>query len=461
MTAFAAHERWALDFGLILGGLVLRNVRHDRYHLARDIRTARIWVDTTPPSRPSTNGRDWRGGKNLQSYILNSEELPASGGVSILGTNASETRHPRPPFAAYETPYGLEASFRSSVDYLSGSLNQVPISVTQRYLFGEYGKNPAHEPGAVLQAARLFPLLRFEFPPVADRSVPYPAYFRADFRIDVDLDNITESEIKRNALGPDKTMNKAGVFRDYDELMGLFGAGVSAVKGHTVPNSILSTLFAFYEKPISAEIASWGLARVGELPGVAYNETWDNVHIWPARRGVSSPGAFHALHCHWRWGAVAGDPSPSGAGSGEIPAAGQPQFKGLGWTKSSGGPLIDSSLPLQNLRFAIADAADTESDPNASEQDFASLFTKRFPRAHRAGSNVALWLSFEVMRGMEHVGETWGGWLFINGLYFAHNVDETPFMLRLAGAYGNGQRSGLGRSDDKMISKWERLARDD
>jgi hypothetical protein len=180
--------------------------------------------------------------------------------------------------------------------------------------------------------------------------------------------------------------------------------------------------------------------------------------MWSAKRGgflgspISTPGAFHAFHCHWRWGAVAGDPRARG----DLPAAGEPQFTGVGWSESAGGALVDEAIAKQNLQFAITknDIADWKMERNPSEKEFKSLFKIRTdPADVSEGTDLVFWLSFEVFRDEAKIAEEWGGTLFVNGFYFAHNKDTTPFKVKAGGAYGE-------KEVPSAKKKWERFARE-
>jgi hypothetical protein len=404
---------WSLEWDLDEGGLIIENVKHSHFNLAHDIRVTRVWVDTEYPSKSD--------GKNLQNFKLNSSTLPLNG--SEFGLLPSPgLSNPSSFFRGYRNLFGLTASFRSFTPYLAGTPNESSVALTQKYLFTDYGKNPAHEPTAVLEATRLFPLLSFSFPAVKDSSKPYPKYFRADYRLDVNLDNIDESALKAGSFTPgDTTTNKAGIFRD--------------------PESLKLDIFA-----------------ANAPDNVSKLDTWDSVHIWPAKRGgetgeggIATPGAFHAFHCHWRWGAFLGNPSTWVASK-----VGDPQFTGVGWSKAVGGALVDSSIPRQNLQFAITknDAAEWKEGKNPSLKDFKSLFTsaRALPNDVSGGDDLVFWLCFEVFRDEAKLGEVWGGTLFVNGFYFAHGKDRTGWSGKRAGVYKEGSRPSPSQ-------KWDRLAR--
>ncbi len=452
MGTALARNNWNFIYDLAPeGGLVLQDVKHDIFSLAKDIRITRIWVDTEYPNGP-----------NLRDYKLGSSDLPVSGAVDVLDPSSGLLKSPS-PFHGYTNMFGLRAAFKSKDLYLKGTPNETAIDLEQRYLFGDYGKNPPHEPGAVLDATRLFPLLQFSFPTVKDLSKPYPKYFRADYRLDINLDNIDENAVKTRSFSPGDFTNKAGIFRDREDMPGILGGALMAFRAIT-PTVIGSPdqLFQAIEKPLKYEIASWGLVQGNVPPGVTKLDTWDNTHIWAAKRGwggpkISTPGAFHAFHCHWRWGAVAGDPSAAGI---LLPAAGQTQFQGIGWSSSEGGALVDLSINEQNLQFAITkkDIPDWEAAKNPSEKDFKTLFTSKrsVPDQIDSGDDLVFWLSFEAFRPDDQRPTFralfWGGKFFVNGFYFGHNQDNTPIALKVGGAYGEAWRPYPGKN-------WVRRAR--
>jgi len=464
MARRLSRNRWDLEYDIGRGGIILRNVKHDNFNLAREIRVTRIWICDDDPAASFS--------LNYVSFELNSPEMPMRDAREIEASGV-ELNSPSAAFSSYHNVFGLDASYATSADYLAGTPNACRPLVSQRYLFGNYGRNPPHEPGAVLDATRLFPLLSFEFPPVAlgSRGLPYPRYLRADFLIDVDLDNIDEAGIRSQrsgGRGSSDFANKAAIFRDKENL-----AGMSVVVQS--PAAAVQELFAALEKPLQYEIVSWGIARAeaarqttGRLllrNTVSEQQTWDNVHIWPARRGgpydldnrVSTPGAFHALHCHWRWGAVAGRRDLDWMDRRLLPAAGQPQFRGLGWSPSAGGALVDPGIPRQNLKFAVTKsdiAADQARTSYESMRDFENAFylARLNPEDVSGGSDLVFWLSFEVFRDPSKLDEPFKGTLFVNGFYFAHNQDDTPFTAAAGGAYGEA-------SNPHPTRQWTRFAR--
>jgi hypothetical protein len=414
MADHATFGGWELDYGIGPGGLVLSKVGNHGYPLATDMRIARLWV-AAPTLGAITDPARYRASVPRRSFVPGSGDMPALGPVTRL----PDTRAPG-AFAIHPTHGGLAATFETATAI--PTLRNDRLTVTQRYLFGAYSKNPPHEPGAVLTAARLFPLLEFTFTP-GPENTPGPSYFRADFRFDFAL----------NGDGPDL----AGVFRD--------GETVPAARFSSRPPFIvkpaLADVFAGGEKPLHHEFIGPGL-RESHVPIGTISpdpQTWDNYHQFPmAQDGSlpSTPGAFHCLHLHWRWGAV------SGSGAAFPPLHGSPQFKGIGWTPAAGGPLIDPAIPAQDLTLAVTrdSGPGTPLAPgaNPSEWTFSELFTKlrSQPLPVAGGARLTLWMSFEVYRPDDRKKAVWGGTLFPHGMYFAHSPEPTLLQSVFVGNPG-------------------------
>lgn len=449
------RDLWNLNYEVTEGGLVVSDVRHADFTLASDLRVVRVLIDTEFPNSST--------GANRRSFVLGSKDMPQKPGTGIDTVYA-------PPDSkfGYHFPFGLEATFESAEPMFGKGTNSDKLIIQQKYRFADYGKNPPHEPGAVLDATRLYPLVKFLVPASGnDKSKLNPRYLRVDYRLDFDVDNIDEqrSAFAANTLtaptgGRDKT-NLAGVFKDHEHLPN--AAGTAATVARVVASVITSgpnvdSLFRALEKPLAYEIASYGWIG-GELPASFQGkapETWDNIHIWAAKaQTVSTPGAFHCVHMHWRWGAVSGDEHLGVMDAKILPAAGK-AFQGLGWTSTRGGPLIDPRLPLQNIQFALTknDVPNWQKQYNPSHPEaFARLFTeaRAQPDPIDRGADLVLWMSFEVFRHDVDMSGPWGGHLFTHGLYFAHNPDATPRAAQVGGAYGMA-------SNPQPTRTWRRYA---
>ncbi|GIG63145.1 hypothetical protein Lfu02_75170 [Longispora fulva] len=414
MSTFYQASGWEMSHDLGPGGIVLRNVTHQGYGLADDIRLTRVWVGAPPPddrTAPRTSPA------RVRSFVPGSAELPAQLPAFPLKPGA----YPPGGFGIYPTVGGLAAEFEA--DTAIPNLRNDRMRLRQTFLFGPLSKDPPHEPGAVLRAARLFPLLTFTVTP-GPEPLPGPSYFRADFRFGLDL---SPGPALSRGADPSQRRDLAGVFRDHEDTPSPLqdtSTSVPRLAG-------LADVFAGAEKPLHHEFLGPGLRlRRSAKPAP---RTWDNYHHFPkAEDGSlpSTPGAFHCLHLHWRWGAV------SATSSRVPPLVGGDQFKGLGWTPQVGGPLIDPTIPGQDLTLAVT----TDSGPgtpwaaelNPSEWQFADLFTNRRaePLPVKDGAKLTLWVSIEVERppGKENVA--WGGTLFEHGMYFAHDFEPTVLRNR-------------------------------
>lgn len=456
---------WTFDYEMLTqGGLVLRNVKHDNYNLAKDIRVVGLWVfpvDETVEPKYFLLGSDY-----LETDPPLNPNLPY---LRFTQLNAPA------PFDIYSakvgSPAGLQAKYRTRTKvFYNENLPDDPqdaiLNIEQTYIFCKYGNNPAHEPGGVLQAARLFPLIKFKYGGRRVKSI------RVDYRFDMTMDlflsvpdPLTDKGLKRLVTEFDKPQFPmlGGVFRD----------------GETLPLSSenLNVLFAATEKPCLYELATYGLKN--GIPGdkitsyavtgqYYYDEidtilpqdqtTWDNIHLWPnkkingqyVKKQISSPGAFHCLHLHWRWSDVAGEPntlqesiidynSPGGES-----AAGGNQFKGVNIGENIGGPLLDPEIPTQTIRFAFTKSEDPEYekliskangnnlwDPDVSptsKKNFEDLFfnasTKRpLPRDISKGEHLLFWISYEAFLPNKSI-PLYSGTIFPTGLYFAHNPES-------------------------------------
>jgi hypothetical protein len=147
---------------------------------------------------------------------------------------------------------------------------------------------------------------------------------------------------------------------------------------------------------------------------------------------------------------VVGDPA---AASSSLPGAGGPQFPGVGWTKSVGGPLIDPRLPTQNLAFAVTKNDHEEWSATAfpREARFADAFEKVRPTPAdvSAGTDLVLWLSFEAFRREEDVEREWTGSFFPQGLFFGHGPERAPRQILIGGGYGEAE-------NPRARQDWER-----
>jgi hypothetical protein len=396
---------WGFEYEAVTGsGLVLRNVSHEHYRLARDVRVVAVWISETSPEDPANPTPP----KKLR---LGSPALaPISAPVIV--------RMPAQPadFGFYRMLTGVSASYAASLG--PGS----DLSVRQDYEFGPYGKDPPHEPGGVLNAARHLPLLTFRHNTMGGKLI---RYIRIDYRLSHALD-VFDPSPKVLPAGP-PSLNQAGIFRDNEDLP--FPVNIRRIP----PGPIINDVFAAGEKPLQYEIVGKGLVHGVPLVG-SVKATWDNVHQWPKTDGPlpTTPGAFHCCHLHWRFGAVAGTPPASAYARHFVPAAGA-RYSGLRWTSAQGGPLIDHRLPDQSITFAITTDTDPSRAPDidGSTHPFANRFAG-LPKPVSAGANLVQWFCIEVFRPPDDNTQVWEGTVFIHGLYFGHGAEPGGLQAYLA-----------------------------
>jgi hypothetical protein len=148
-------------------GLVLRNISHDNYRLARDMRVVAVWVSETSPEDPASPAPP-------RKLRLGSAGLPPIAPPAI-------SKMPPPPadFGFYRTLTGVSASYGGSIG--PGS----DLIVRQDYQFAPWGKNPPHEPSGNLDAARHLPLVTFRHITTGGKQI---RYIRIDYRLNHALD---------------------------------------------------------------------------------------------------------------------------------------------------------------------------------------------------------------------------------------------------------------------------------
>jgi hypothetical protein len=526
------------------GGIILKNVKHDGYNLAKDIRITRIWLFG------DDNGKEvaedfkliWKDSKrntpDADFELLDFRLKSDTKNINIASPVINSDR----VFAKY-TPVGfIYAKYKliqKKESFFFSKESDAPFFFEQKVLLTDYGRNPAHEPGAILDATRLFPLTSF------NTNNPKIKRVRVDYRLHNSLDVFIKVEEQRpiiynspatsvfrkkpiqysmpwtldialfSILGRQATVdekqsltsrpNQVGVFRDDEHLPG------PVALQEELRGDLLDDLFYAGEKPMPWEICSLGL--IDGKPGSNFLQstsfegedsisfkklTWDNIHWWggfnwegKGKQLPSTPGAFHAMHLHWRWGRVSGFPSSfdflqmdgtrliKGLGRG---AFGSDQFKGYQRINNStfdiGGPLIDPKIPNQTLRFALTKLLSNPSDTPLpiswdastfpSQQKFEELFsTKIKPRSISQGDNLVLFFSFEARNSnlVETADRQFGGTFFIHGLYFGHNLEPIEgdagrvskgTIGKFLWQYGGGEKQFIMAKD--VPQKWKRNA---
>lgn len=212
--------------------------------------------------------------------------------------------------------------------------------------------------------------------------------------------------------------------------------------------SIASFLAA--EKPVPYEIVGT-YVKAGEV-----TDTWDNLHWWGTQEIPSAPGAFHAVHSHYRWTQLNAYPTAEEAEVLDVPNAfvgtrgklhyGTSQLRSLVKkfaVNNLSGPLIDPAIPNQTISFAIAlnggplDRKLKESDqPLETVRDVVPEEISRVRDSGNSGRDIAYWLSCQAARTQKDVFQ---GTLLINGFYFAHDEEKPLSLFRPANLFAPTQ----------------------
>ena len=266
------------------------------------------------------------------------------------------------------------------------------------------------------------------------------------------------------AFGPKKTRKRrkmqekiARLKREKEKLVDILGDDFDQLsKGLVYVFAKIFNLINFDsgEKPVQNEMVGNYL-----LEGNVDN-TWDNLHWWGTNFLPSAPGAFHAIHQHFRWSKFLGDPSSiesfaisqlfkvlGGGAVAPYDDKSTAPFRSLvAEFKSAkvGGPLIDPGIPNQTIRFAIAKVnskLDNELSTISSDDSFEDVAnTIATPEAiavpdgkvqyedNFQGSDIAYWLSLKANR-RESDRETFAGTMLINGFYFAHDPEPQASLF--------------------------------
>lgn len=404
---FEAADVWA---GIPGGGYVLRNIRQDGFHVAREVRVERVTL-CSGGAKPKE-----------ESFTLGSARVKLVTPPHDEGPQGSDPRGFYAPKWALRANYLVEDVF---------GIKGLSVRFWQRYFFTAYGATPSHEPSGLVPAARFYPILDFAVIYPTEQILPENviAEIRVDFRIESAMDEFVKEKASALAMVMAKGEfidwkktknigdNQAGLFRDASPSPSL------TVKG----------IFAAAEKPLLWEVLAQGI-RAGQA------SDWDNIHQWAVMPGGAlppTPGMALGLHNHWRWFPQA----VTGKGLASILRGTGPQYGGIA---GPGTPMIEPNLPDQDLRLAI-----TKRDlvpgvvaayPNGIHA-FDELFTKhpdrpKGPAPIENGADLASWFSFLVRR--DRSGDaSWppkpfGGPLFVNGLFFAHELrDFISFGIKI------------------------------
>ena len=421
-------------------GLVMYDLAHQGHYLATDVRVANLWIEPGSADEKKLQ-------LGLADFELHGElfKRPDRSGMSV--SNAL-----RPPyqFSDYPPVAFIQASFlsREAIDIAGNKL-----LVTQTYILTAYGSTPAHEPGGVLAAARLFPLVWVNFLDPDGKPTTSVVSVRVDYRLGLSLDvflNATNLQTSlKNLLGRESTNaelaevrqrpQQGALFHDSDETPSTgAGFGKAISKGTLFPTSVASLLtFDRAEKPVLYEAFVRGKSEASST----VKSSWDNVHWWGgldwrsrkkddasitgAAHSLlpSTPGAPFALHLHWRWGKALQLESTRDT----VPHAGERQFGGTG----VGGFLVDPNMGDQRIEIVIA-KKDIDMAAWSNAAILRNLQTARrssgevngLPERIGEGTPLHLWYCITVMP-KDSGGGHLGGTCFSHGVFFAHETEET------------------------------------
>ncbi|HEY2053638.1 MAG TPA: hypothetical protein VGH14_06855 [Solirubrobacterales bacterium] len=464
------------------GGLVLRNIRHRSNNFARDLRLIgiRLKVAELDPSGNTLSTKNvlvtldstsFSGGQiqELKPSSTTAPAVPGAGGTFLdrLKSSADEMRLLKSYFndaAGNYTGYGVRADYTSEPALLAAFTNCEigGLKVSEIFLFSNYGNTPPHEPSTTLLAARCHPMCSYKMSLNAsvDRTKNFQRVesIRFDYRVHLSVDSVLASGSTAAAF---PKSNDAGLFRDNDSAAAFTGAG-SAIRHLSASRAFSAAAFAAVEKNLVLEVTAPGLARGISMYKDTEGEhwTWDNVHWWGDRGGgtmISTPGAFHAAHMHWRWGAA------GTAVRKTIPVidtTGRP--KELVENKEiadavKGSLLVDPQIWIQTIQVAVTEddaAIDPDKGVGAAKlcaEDWASPFKgmRAAPREISGGADIVCWYSTEVHRGYTSPAystiSVWPpgkdhhppvnffskleGTVFLHGIFFAHEPEVTGLQV--------------------------------
>lgn len=204
--------------------------------------------------------------------------------------------------------------------------------------------------------------------------------------------------------------------------------------------------FAGVEKPVLFEV-------IGQFVDKGLvDETWDNLHWWGTQSIPSAPGAFFAIHSHYRWSQLNTYPSEIEAefqqflnlviGTHTPLHLREDRLRSMVKTfagQQLSGPLIDPKIPKQTVCFAIAEDGSTLDEelktttiPFEHLKGAKGIKLKEIAKVGtltNEGANIVCWFSAKAERESGKAPtDAFRGTLFVNGFYFAHDK-EKPFSL--------------------------------
>jgi len=275
---------------------------------------------------------------------------------------------------------------------------------------------------------------------------------RFDLRLHMYLDTFLKDKTASGLYND----NQAGLFADVD-IGSVRAFGRKLIGGGTLRGNSEIAFFAA-EKSVVREVNAPGLVRGdsrGRLPGSQDDIVcWDNIHCWgadsPGRPMISTPGAFHAAHIHWRWGELLKSWLARATAS---------------WRRfQPGSPLLDPRIPLQTLLLAITKFRRNQ-DPNhasladLSKEKWDDLFHNKSnypqPEKIQKGGDLVLWYSTEIHRHQFQMPPA--GTIFLHGMFFAHDGTE-PLVAqchlndRVTRSHVQAAQRFRNRPEERMVS---------
>lgn len=509
-------DYWLEDDGFLPdGGVILSDVKHGGYNLAKEIRVIGFWIDFEIFTKGKSTKKESKFFPLKKTHfshgvptILKESKASVSKKAYDLykkhGNNVFNKITPEEKqdygtyldiitglqnFSVYNYITGIQAEYTLLSDFDAENCEYKNLTIAQTYLFTDYKKTPAHEPSGALAAARLFPLIKTNF--ITNTAFNKNAEtrtqinsIRIDYRFQPRLDAFLFFEENKKAL--DGVVNQAAIkindiaknplrAKDTDFILktkpqqaGVFidEESVDYLSGFFSGLAAEQAVFKAIEKPLIYEIGGVGLAK--GLPFFRDSKqsykTWDNIHWWGGYKNFhipSAPGAFHAMHLHWRWGgAVKGGlipPNPKHGKEKQFTESGVPS-EALKDKRYKGflGPLVDPKAWIQSVRFAIV-KYNKQEDNNITTKEFRDKFSNKIniPSTNlkqiNDGDSLVLWYSVELSRELtlpEYTDEdisrmpgntrvkipekkltaSLSGTIFIHGLFFAHEEEEKNML---------------------------------
>ncbi|WP_343606641.1 hypothetical protein [Fluviicola sp.] len=511
-------SRWYMEYdaekdgSLPDGGIILRNVRHDNYNLAKEIRVIGFWIEfETFTNGKSTakqhkffalNKATFTYGNQGKPLLLDERSDSALKKIKDLKSKKLYDKQDKNQkkkydsyinildnlqnFSKYHFIKGIQEKYllKSTFDFENCEFSGV--NITQTYLFTDYQDRPAHEPSGALKAARLFPLVKTEFTKNQDfkpkeQKVTRINSIRIDYKFHPALDTYlfdsdTQEKINQannqklegmvnglSGISKDEKAEALYILKNKPQQAGVFIDEESVDYPSGGLYGPQEAVFKAAEKPLVYEIGGVGLAKgmpaFSDKDQKAY-KTWDNIHWWGGYKKThipSAPGAFHALHLHWRWGGAVkktSDPaSPKYGNDSQFSSSGVPsevlkdkRYKGLL------GPLVHPDCWIQSIRFAVV--KHTDKTTNTTTKEFRDKFADKIDTPSTnlkkidQGDNILLWYSIEIHKKVTLPGYTTedislapgntrvnipekeltgklNGTVFIHGMFFAHEQEKT------------------------------------